>query len=221
MRDVLALLSISLGAALLVVVVARVRSGRGGTAPGPGTRSRGGALMTVLAVAGAALLVLGVGVVVAPDTAPVAVRSAPRLAVWRGRAPTPTSTPTVTPWDASPVGAYRRSVDASCAGVGVVLLAPVDASRTSIDTALRASAASFADLADVLDAVQPPTRLLNRHHRLVTAVRRTGGILTDADAQLRAGATAGFARQLDRLGSSVTDLDRQARGLRLPHCRPS
>lgn len=221
MRDVLALLSISLGAALLVVVVARVRSGRGGTAPAPGTRSRGGALMTVLAVAGAALLVLGVGVVVAPDTAPVAVRSAPRLAVWRGRAPTPTSTPTATPWDASPVGAYRRSVDASCAGVGVVLLAPVDASRTSIDTALRASAASFADLADVLDAVQPPTRLLNRHHRLVTAVRRTGGILTDADAQLRAGATAGFARQLDRLGSSVTDLDRQARGLRLPHCRPS
>ncbi|WP_323096333.1 hypothetical protein [Intrasporangium sp. YIM S08009] len=217
MRDVLALLAILLGAAGILAAVVRSVSARGTSAPVPGARPRPGALHGVLAVAGVAFLVLGVGVVVAPDTGPMAVRSAPAPAHSRGRQPTPIPTP----FDTSPAGAYRRLVDAYCAGIGVVLMTPADASRTSIHSALRASAASFEDLADVLDGVDPPPRLLNRHHRLVTAVRRTDRILTDADAQLNAGAMASFARQLDQLGRSVTELDRQARGLQLPHCRPA
>ncbi len=217
MRQVLAFLAILLGAAGVVAAVARSLSARGTPAPVPGARPRPGALHGVLAGAGVAFLVLGVGVVVAPGTGPTAVRSAPAPATSRGREPT--SIPM--PFDSSPAGAYRRLVDASCAGVGVVLLTPADASRTSIRAALRASAASFEDLADLLDGVEPPPRLLNRHHRLVTAVRRTDRILTDAAAQLDAGAMAGFARRLDQLGRSVTELDRQARGLQLPHCRPA
>ena len=217
MREVLAFVAILLGIAGILAGVARGRSARGTPAPAFGARPRRGALPGVLAVAGVAVLVLGVGVAVAPDTEPVAVRSVPAPAAVRGRGPTPSPTP----FDASAAGAYRRLVDASCAGIGVVLLTPTDASRTSIHAALRATAASFEDLADALDGVEPPPRLLNRHHRLVTAVRRTDRVLTAADAQLRAGAMAGYARQLDQLGGSVTELDRQASGLQLPHCRPS
>ena len=219
MRDVLAFSAFLLGTAGLVVAATRATSGRG-SAPSP-ARRRGGALQGALALAGVALLVLGVGVVLAPDTGPVALRSATPSTWSRGRPSTPTPAPTPARWDPSPVGAYRRSVDASCEAVDVGLRTPADSSRESIVTALRLSAASYEDLANGLDAVEPPPRLLNRHHRLVTAVRRTGVILRAAAAQLRVGSTGGYADRLAQLPRSVTDLDRQARGLQVPHCRPT
>jgi hypothetical protein len=229
MNEVLAYSVIVLGVASIVTGLAHQRPARTAPVPPPGVPPRVGAPRVVLAVAGLALVTFGVAAVAAPDTAPVAGTSDERPVVAGAREPLPDPTSLPEPhdtWrrlphDTSAVGAYRRSADGSCARLGVVLQHPVDASRPSIESALRRSAASFEELADDLDGVEPPPRLLNRHHRLVTAVRRTGRILSAADAQLRAGATAGYAVRLEQLGRAVTDLDRQARGLQLPHCRPA
>ncbi len=220
MREILAVSAIALGIAGIVAAMARGPSGPSGRAATPSRaeeRGGSGAVRVVLTAAGLAFLTLGIGVVVATDTGPMAALSLPAPTLSRGRGPVPSPSPR----DTTPVGAYRRSADASCARVGVLLRDPVDASRAGIEAALRASAASFEDLADALDGVQAPPSLLNRHHRLVTAVRRTGRIVADAAAELRVGPTGAYAQQLEQLGRAVADLDRQARGLQLPHCRPS